>query len=141
MCEGKKFAQERKKKLLDAINLEEDSLEFLDHDFLVEMNGVMKQAFETSKYEKDDYKSRPYDYWKKRKESLDRHIANILLGTHIDSESGLRHIAHAACNIMIMAYHLKTEQARQELSVIGQLIKNQDNEGLTEFFRNSPHLE
>jgi hypothetical protein len=60
------------------------------------------------------------DNWKKGldlneiKDSMQRHLAELIDGNEHDLESGLHHIGHIMCNCMFYMYHYKRIESNDE---------------------------
>jgi len=66
------------------------------------INAMIKiMGLGLSKYEHETWKNRPKS---KLKDAIYRHYSEYLLGNKIDDESGISHLAHIACNCMILYY-------------------------------------
>ena len=98
----------------------------LDDEFLEEFTKVMTYGY--NKYTvKDGFGnviSTGRDNWRKglswsdTLDSLYRHLKEFKSGKHKDSESGLDHLAHAACNVMFLHYYSKHRREFDDLPTI-----------------------
>ena len=59
--------------------------------------------FGSNKYDRDNWK-KPMEL-KKILESMQRHLAALMDGEEVDSESGLPHMGHIMCNGLFYNYH------------------------------------
>jgi len=47
------------------------------------------------------------------KDSMQRHLAELIDGNELDEESGLHHIGHIMCNCMFYMYHKNKQDEKQ----------------------------
>lgn len=76
----------------------------VDFDFIEEMVKVMEMGAEkygAFDWKKDEWTERRNEFWN----AGFRHQKAFLMGEKKDRESGLPHLAHAACNMMMLWYH------------------------------------
>lgn len=83
---------------------EKSRVDLIDSDFLEELGMVLK--FGSEKYGPDNWRGGI----KIRRiiGAALRHLYAIMRNEDYDKESGLRHVAHLACNVMFLAVMLKT---------------------------------
>lgn len=64
-------------------------------------------AFGAKKYSADAW--REGIAWNRVLDAAERHIAEFKKGNDIDQESGLNHLAHAACNLLFILEYSRTQ--------------------------------
>ena len=78
-------------------------IHLVDKEIIIELAKILQYG--AGKYKVFDWQkgiplSRYYS-------ACQRHLMEWNSGENLDSESGLSHISHAACNLMFILYHLK----------------------------------
>lgn len=85
----------------DRHNRGKTRLSLVDPDFLREVAEVAQMG--AKKYDRDNwFKGQDYET---ALDSLKRHLQQFEVGEAIDSESGIHHLAHVACNAMFLLYY------------------------------------
>ena len=95
--------------------------DLIDKEIIIELAKVL--GYGANKYEAHNWKiglpiSRYYS-------ACQRHLLSFNSGETIDSESGLNHLGHAACNLMFMLYMLKHKPELDD-----RYFKKEDSEAL-----------
>lgn len=103
---------------LDLLSIDE----WLDSDFLLSMVEVLKQG--AKKYEKDNWKKGTN--WRKRLNSLRRHLLAFTNGEDIDAELGTDHLAMVAINAM-MVWHWQKNNLGTDDRVKSEINLNKNN--------------
>ncbi len=94
------ISETHKKQLADRHNDGKPQWSMVDFKALEPMVEVLEYG--AKKYSKDNWKKGlPYT---KVSESLIRHLVAFLSGEYFDSESGLPHVGHIACNAMFLSH-------------------------------------
>lgn len=91
-------------------NQNKNRLELIPPEFIDEVGKVF--TFGAKKYSVDNWKHLDEDQQKQIMGSLLRHIIEYHKGNKLDDESGLNHLAHAACNIAMMIWFEKQEKEK-----------------------------
>lgn len=76
-------------------------MELLDPTFLLEVTKVL--TFGAEKYEANNW--RKGFKWTRLYGAVLRHVTAHLNGEDVDPESGLSHLAHAACGLQFLIWH------------------------------------
>lgn len=98
MSEAKKFDSEKPK------------ISLVPHSALIEVARVM--TFGAAKYG-------PYNWkqgmdWSRLYSAAQRHQMQFWMGEDIDPESGIHHLAHAACNILMLYEYTQTREDKDD---------------------------
>lgn len=75
----------------------------IDPGFLAELADVLE--FGQKKYDWDNWK-KGFGYHRLLDATL-RHVYAMSEGQNLDPESGKSHVAHAACNLMFLSWHMR----------------------------------
>lgn len=76
-------------------------MSLVDPDFMREVAEVCQMG--ANKYDRDNwFKGQTYETVL---DSLKRHLHQFEIGVATDTESGLHHLAHVACNAMFLLYY------------------------------------
>ena len=79
----------------------------IEVDFLMGMSAVLTHGAE--KYGVHNYHQATKQDQQRIVDALLRHIYAHLQGDVLDDETGLLHLHHAACNLMMLAHHVEKE--------------------------------
>lgn len=77
-------------------------ISLIPHDYLAAVAEVL--AFGAAKYDKHNWRQTGFE-WSRLLDAAYRHLGAFNDGEDRDPESGLSHLAHAACAVMFLVYH------------------------------------